>query len=205
MSADSQRCTAMCCRRHANDEHERDFHESFSALDSRRGDRCRSRNARHRLGAIRRRHAARQGAREHRRHREECRHRRDAPHAGERRRQLHAGRTSAGHLSRRRGPGHRNHGHADRRVHRDARSHRGQRRRRSARGADAGSDRDGPATQRSENLRSRHDGFATTDRNRAADDAQLPRVRRHRSRRGVRGRWQAAGPRSAAARKTRTA
>ena len=64
---------------------------------------------------------------------------------------------------------------------------------------------DGPASERSAHLRSRHDGFATTDRNRAADHAQLPRVRRHRSRASRSKSTPRGAPRSAAARRTKTA
>ena len=48
-------------------------------------------------------------------------------------------------------------------------------------------------------------GLAATDRNHAADDPQLPRVRRCRARHGVPGRTPAAAPRSAVVRRTKTA
>ena len=140
-----------------------------------------------------------------RRHRTERRNRRDPPHADGRGRQLHARRPPARHVPRRCGPGFRNDGHADRRLHGNARSHGEQRRGRGARRTVAGSHGDGTASERSPHLGSRHDGFATTDRDRAADHAQLPRVRRHRSR-GRRSKSTPRGAlRSVAARRTKTA
>ena len=54
----------------------------------------------------------------------------------------------------------------------------------------------------SEDLRSRQHDLAAPDQHRAADHAQLPRIRRHRAGHGVSGRSRAATPRCTAARRT---
>ena len=156
------------------------------------------------MGAIRRGHAARARASQCRCDGEECRHRRDAPHTLGRRRQLHAGRTATRHLSRGCGRRHRNGGDTERCLYRDT----GPGDRRSngrGRSTDAGGGGERPQAQRGAHLGSRHQRVAGADRKRAADDAQLPRVRRHRARRGVPGRrqWQDLDPRRRAERQRR--
>ncbi len=172
-----------------NNDYERDFHESLSPFDSGSGNRRSAGHSQRHHGAIRRGHAARARASQRRCDGKERRHRRDAPHTLGRRWQLHPGRSAARHLSggcRRR---HRNRGDTECCLHRDT----GPGERRSngrSRSPDAGSRGERPQAERSADLGSRHQRVAGADRKRAADDAQLPRVRRHRARRGVPGRRQ---------------
>ena len=191
MSARSQRCSCdRACRRHAHDEHERDFHESFSAFDSRSGDRCRSRHpgivwaqsadatlrgkapastavtAKNVATGVTRRTQSSADGNYTLPGLPPGTYRVDAGPGTETTVTLSVASTATLDLV-------------------------------AASGAVEAPDApmqevtvDGPASQRGAHLRSRHDGLATPDRNRAADHAQLPRVRRHRSGRRVRSRRQ---------------